>query len=86
MELKTIKQNIKRQLGFDDPDSYLKVYNGQHGHCAMCREKHENYDLHPNTLRLHWELSLVCSACLHVLEALRSSDGLVAEYIRESMS
>jgi len=86
MEMKTLRQNIKRQLGYDNPDEYLRVFTHQTGHCAMCLEKHDKYDLVPNTLRLQWELSLICQHCNHTLVALsRPDEGLMKEYIQNSL-
>lgn len=86
MEMKTIRQNIKRQLGFDKPDDYLKMFNYQHGCCAMCLARHEKYDLVPDAMRLSWELRLVCRHCNHVLKCLSNdSDGLMREYMRDSL-
>lgn len=85
MEIKHVRQNIRRQKGVD-PDAYLKMVEYQKNCCAMCHEKQDKYTLVPNTLRLTWELSLVCRSCLHTLIALTQPDeGLMKEYMRESI-
>lgn len=62
------RQNIKRRYGCDW-QTYMRSYEVQQGHCAMCGELPGKRGLKADTNRRHFSASyrmLICPHCFHV--------------------